>query len=794
MRPMRADRGGDSEGPDSGATDGDQADLFRQTFENAAVGMAHVGLDGQWLRVNQRLCEILGYARDELTGKTFQDLTHPDDLDADLELAEQLRLGQIPHYTMDKRYLRPDGTMVWAELTGSIVRHPDGTARYFIAVVEDITVKRRAEEALRDSEQFTRRLLDNLFAFVGVMHPDGTLVQANRAPLDAAGITADDVVGRKFWDCHWWSYDADVQQQLREAVDAANRGRIVRYDVPVRMTGDELMWIDFQLAPLYDAHGRITHLVPSAMDVSARKAAEEVLRESEAAERRARARAELMADVARALESVSGLREQAERLVELLVPRLGDHAVVELANLSPPVLVHAGTAWPEPAHHVSSRLRRLPSERWVDAPLDVGLGADGRLLVATAHPAARPFTHEERAFIAEIAQHAGVLLGRARIREEEHRIALRLQRALLPESLAGHPRLEIAARYQSASANLEVGGDWYDTFILPDGRMGLAVGDVVGHGLEAAASMGRLRTALAALAPRASGPGQLLEELDAFARSHNGVRFATAGCAVLDPATGELRYASAGHPPMLIVDADGTTRWLDEGRSLPLGVLAPAPRSDAHTVLRPGSVLLLYSDGLIERRRQPLDDSLARLADTVRELRHQPVDQLIDGLLDDLVTPLPAEDDVVAVCVRLAPASVPAFRFRFTAGTGELSRVRAAVRDWVGDTGVDASIGDDLLIALGEACANAVEHAYHHRAPGEVDVGITVEPSGDVVAQVRDYGTWRNPADAVVNRGRGTQMMQAVSSDFRRATTADGTTVTFRLPAPRRAALASPVG
>jgi PAS domain S-box-containing protein len=133
----------------------------------------------------------------------------------------------------------------------------------------------------RRSEPDLRHVLDNLFAFVGVLTPDGTLVQANRAPLEAAGIAAADVLGRKFWDCHWWSYAPEVQAELREAVARAARGEIVRYDVPVRMAGDTRMWIDFQLAPLRDEHGRITHLVPSAMDITARREAERELRDSE---------------------------------------------------------------------------------------------------------------------------------------------------------------------------------------------------------------------------------------------------------------------------------------------------------------------------------------------------------------------------------------------------------------------------------------------------------------------------------------------------------------------------------
>ncbi|ALA59169.1 PAS domain S-box protein [Nitrospira moscoviensis] len=182
------------------------------------------------------------------------------------------RLGSV-------RGLRADGEEFPIEASISSV-HTD-TGRLSTVILRDITARMQTEETLRASEQFLRRVLDNLFAFVGVMTPDGTLIEANRAPLDAAGIPATEVLGRKFWDCYWWNYSPEIQAQLKDAVEQALRGRIVRYDVPVRMAQGRLMWIDFQLAPLRDPAGRITHLIPSGMDISARREAEQRLGESE---------------------------------------------------------------------------------------------------------------------------------------------------------------------------------------------------------------------------------------------------------------------------------------------------------------------------------------------------------------------------------------------------------------------------------------------------------------------------------------------------------------------------------
>ena len=146
---------------------------------------------------------------------------------------------------------------------------------------EDLTGRVAAEEALRESQHFIHSVLYNLFAFVGVMTVDGTVTEANRSSLEAAGISASEVLGKKFWDCYWWSYSPKIQAQLRDACARAAGGEVVRYDVPVRMAGDTRVWIDFQLSPLHDTKGRITHLIPSALEIQVRHAAEEALRESE---------------------------------------------------------------------------------------------------------------------------------------------------------------------------------------------------------------------------------------------------------------------------------------------------------------------------------------------------------------------------------------------------------------------------------------------------------------------------------------------------------------------------------
>jgi PAS domain S-box-containing protein len=265
---------------------------------------------------------------------------------------------------------------------------------------------------------------------------------------------------------------------------------------------------------------------------------------------------------------------------------------------------------------------------------------------------ARPRFSGDGTYLGHIGTSADVT-DRRRAQEREHEIALRLQRALLPEDVVRHPGVEISARYLAGSEGMEVGGDWYDTYALTGGRIGISVGDVVGHGLEAAATMGRLRTALAALAPRADGPARMLSELDEFTRGPDGTDYATACCAVLNTATGELRYASAGHLPMLLVSPRGATQWLTGGHSTALcRVAARSARSEAREFLDPGSVVLAYSDGLVERRNEPIDVGLARLEQLARRAWADGDEVLCDRLVAGMSEGTRPQDDTVVVSLR----------------------------------------------------------------------------------------------------------------------------------------------
>jgi phosphoserine phosphatase RsbU/P len=240
-------------------------------------------------------------------------------------------------------------------------------------------------------------------------------------------------------------------------------------------------------------------------------------------------------------------------------------------------------------------------------------------------------------------------------REREQDIALQLQRSLLSGSLPDGDDVAIGVVYRPAVKGLEVGGDWYDAFWLePPHILGVVVGDVVGRGIRAAATMGQLRSAARALASTRRAPGALLEALDEYARRHDVGQMATVAYAEVDVRTGATRYACAGHPPPAVVESGGPPRFLPGGRSTPLDAhLVAGPRPEGECTLVPGSTLVLYTDGLIERSDRPLGTGMEALLAALARHGGEPPDALATALTRGLVAPPGREDDVCVLALRL---------------------------------------------------------------------------------------------------------------------------------------------
>ncbi|MFE2212157.1 SpoIIE family protein phosphatase [Streptomyces canus] len=260
----------------------------------------------------------------------------------------------------------------------------------------------------------------------------------------------------------------------------------------------------------------------------------------------------------------------------------------------------------------------------------------------------------EHKYLENLAHRLALAYDNAARYHNERRLALTLQRALLPHGLPQVPGVRLATHYRASNRGAEVGGDWYDVLALPDGAVGLAIGDVMGHDVEAATLMGQLRSALHGLALEGAGPAQVLTRLDAYLQSLATDRFATCLYAVYDPHRHRLRYAASGHLPPLLVAAD--TAYLELPPALPLG-LGSTP-VDSEVAFPPGTGLLLYTDGLVENRALSLDDGLAALRRTCDALpataRSDP-QRITERALELLNTPDRVDDDAALLAATAEP-------------------------------------------------------------------------------------------------------------------------------------------
>jgi anti-anti-sigma factor len=382
---------------------------------------------------------------------------------------------------------------------------------------------------------------------------------------------------------------------------------------------------------------------------------------------------------------------------------------------------------------------------------------------------------------------AAIMTERGRALNREHRNAETLQRSLLPDRLPVIPGVEVASRYLPGGAGLEVGGDWYDVFALPGGRLGLTIGDVVGRGLAAAATMGQLRTALRAYAIEADSPATVVQRLSRLAAEFEAAQMATLVYAVLDPDTRNLSFASAGHPPPLLIGPDGLANFLMEGRSPPLGVTKAAP-AEATVTIRPGSTLVMYTDGLIERRHGSIDESMEALRTAVQG-HHGDLNSLCDDRVLQPPRPESIGDDVALLMVRLLPVPTGDLKLILPAEPQALATIRRTVDQWATQAGASDEDTNDLVVAVDEAVTNVIEHAYSTTG-GQVEVEASIS-RGLAQIMVRDRGRWRpsRPGDG----GRGLLLMQGLTDEVVVASGPRGTEIRLSRQIGRAPVSAEPV-
>ncbi|MBW0134002.1 PAS domain-containing protein [Pseudonocardia abyssalis] len=403
--------------------------------------------------------------------------------------------------------------------------------------------------------------------------------------------------------------------------------------------------------------------------------------------------------------------------------------------------------------------------------------AVGAVYLSFATP--RIFPADEQAFALAMAAQAAPALERAVAADERRVIAETLQNSLLPPTLPDLDRLSLAARYLPGAQGTRAGGDWYDVLPLDGGRVAIAVGDVVGQGTRAAAVMGQLRSALAAYLLEGHDPAGALGHLDRFARRVPGAAGSTVTCLVLDPVDGVLTWARAGHPPPLVLGPGGP-RLLEDATGTVLAVRGRPPYVAGTARLAPGDSIVLYTDGLVERRGEVVDDGLERLCAAGEKAHPLPPAALAEALLAAGLDDGPT-DDVALIVARLTPAPL---LLDLPADGDELRGLRRAVARWTAEIGLDPDESYDLQLALGEAAANSVEHAYRGAAgPGRMQVRLARDGATRIAVTVRDGGVWRPPPTDPGHRGRGLTLISEIGDDVHLEHGADGTEIRFSVPA-----------
>jgi anti-sigma regulatory factor (Ser/Thr protein kinase)/putative methionine-R-sulfoxide reductase with GAF domain len=417
-------------------------------------------------------------------------------------------------------------------------------------------------------------------------------------------------------------------------------------------------------------------------------------------------------------------------------------------------------------------LNPILRDKGIHSLLGVPLIVEGDLIgvLHVGSLTARMFDERDLAMLQAAAARAAPGIERARLVsafEREHRVAMVLQRSLLPKRLVELTGVAAAARYLPATD--EVGGDWYDIFELPRGRLGVAIGDVVGHGVRAAALMGQLRTALHAYAAEGHGPARTLELVDRFVQAMPEPAMATAAYGVLNTDTGLLTVASAGHPPPLVVRRDGVD-VVDVRPAPPLGAIPYGSCTEVEVIVGPGEMVILYTDGLVERPAVPLSDSIDLLRGIVGG--GHSAEEICRVAFDQLIPEGGPRDDVAIVAVE--NAEIPAeLHMRLAADPRVLADTRRVLRRWLRAGGAGDQDTVEITLAVSEACTNAIEHAYSP-APAHLQLHASMV-DGQARFVVSDAGSWRMPRGT--NRGRGLKIIEAAMDEVAVDTAPSGTQI-----------------
>ncbi|MER5928870.1 SpoIIE family protein phosphatase [Streptomyces sp. NPDC002054] len=645
--------------------------------------------DGRVVEWSLAAQDLLGHLPEEIIGRPAATVLVPE---GNRELADELtrrvHAGETVIGTLSVRHRngRPVTMEMWIVPTPD----PDGRPGALLVAVETTQVMH-----MRDSLAALESLFTQSPIGLATLGTDLRFLRVNEALARMNGVSAADHLGKRLSEVAPGINATALEAMMRQAIDRATPVIDTRRTgrTPADPSRDHTWSCSY--APLSDSSGRILGVIASIIDITE---GQQALVEAE----RARQRLALLAEAGTRIGTTLDVNQTAREIAEVLVPRLADSADVQMLEeiLAPD---EAGTArhglirrlaatFPDPSAPTAKlapgmtfqvplgsvydrvieqgrpmnltyadipalitdpraeNLRTYFSTRIGSARL-IPLVARGTVLgavVVTRLLSREPFDEQDCLLIDELVSRAALNMDNARMYTGQREAALTLQRSLTHNTLPEVPGLALTGRYVPASDH-DVGGDWYDAISLPGNRTALVIGDVMGHGIHAAAVMGQLRTAVRTLAGHDIPPVHMLHSLDAIVADLGEDEMATCVYAVHDPATGGCEIARAGHPPPALVTPDGTVRFLDGPPGTPLGTGADSFHSE-HVPLPAGSVLALYTDGLIESRHRDLDEGMRQLARALTG-PDRPLDTICESALTRL-TPSPAQDDVALLLAR----------------------------------------------------------------------------------------------------------------------------------------------
>jgi PAS domain S-box-containing protein len=637
------------------------------------------------------------------------------------------------------------------------------------------------------------------------------LLDENGATIRVAGYSGYSDTSLANWET--FSIEADLP--MSEVVRTGKVAWVVGRDEIVRrypaLAGTEIRFLSRAIVPLW-AHGRVFGAISLSFheargfEPEERAFLEAIVRQAayaldrarlHALEQRARQNLDFLARASELLAKSLDVETTLERLAAFAVPRLADWCAVDLLSDGEIKAVAVAHADPSKVELARELQRRHPADP--DAPVGApavirsgasefhpelteellaaaapddealevirGLGLVSAMVVPlrarertlgaltlVAAESERRFTSDDLEVAEDLARRAALAVENAMLYAREHQAAVTLQRSLLPRDLPSLRGIRLAARYLPAGVGA-VGGDWYDTIDLADGRLTLVVGDVAGRGMRAASVMGQLRNASRAYVLDGCSPQEAVGRLNRLVQTFESSEMATLVHISYDLRERQAECVRAGHPPPLVRHPSGEVTELAIEGSLPIGVSqGPCPTTTVQ--IEPGSMVLLYTDGLVERRGDGIKPGLDKLKRTLRAGPAEP-EPCLDFVLQAL-TPTGSEDDVALLLMRVERTTDEPFELTTPAQPSALAPIRRAVEAWLVDQRIDQSDGWPIVAACNEACANSSEHAYPPSETGSIEVEARREGPRVVVA-VNDHGQWRAPRGR--NRGRGFTLM-----------------------------------